>query len=470
MKYLQQLFNPSNWSIRSKLSIALLSVALIPMGFTAYYNLQESLQSAENSEYRKLELLAASNASRLDQLITDIQRVVVQVSTERNSVEFLTSSNRQDVFRADTQRSLDNVFRSNPDYDAVYLLDKNGRCVAATDPTFMGQSYAFREYFQQAIRGESYVSGILMGKTSGKPGIYFSNPVRSNGNIVGVAVLKIKGEEIHEIVNELQAGSQSYAFLIDQQGIIISHPDKSLLYHSLAPLLPQPLQQAASDKLYGVDRIESLNTPQLATAMVGAKEPGHTSYYSQEEQMRQMVGFAPLEVQPWVLGVSKPIAQFAAPLNRLIWQNLLAVLLLGTIAATIAILLARSIANPIRALTKAAKALVEQDEIDTQQLAEASRSQDDIGQLTHVFLQMIDEVNAREQKLKQKLIELNVEIDEVKKARQVAEIVQTDYFQEIQKKARKLKGRFARTNEAETDYFQQLQQKAQTMRKPGNRA
>ncbi len=77
IKLLRRLFNPSAWSIRTKLSVALLTVALIPMSFTTYYNLQESLKSAEDSEYRKLELLATSNASRLDQLIIDIQRVAI---------------------------------------------------------------------------------------------------------------------------------------------------------------------------------------------------------------------------------------------------------------------------------------------------------------------------------------------------------------------------------------------------------
>ena len=133
-KHLRWLFYPPAWSIGTKLSVALLSATLIPMSFTAYYNLQQSLKSAEESEYRKLELLATSNASRLDQLIIDIQRVVVQVSTEKNVVGFLTSTSpeKQGTFRSSVQRSLDNIFRSNPDYDAVYLLDKEGRCLAST--------------------------------------------------------------------------------------------------------------------------------------------------------------------------------------------------------------------------------------------------------------------------------------------------------------------------------------------------
>ncbi|WP_373530001.1 Nif11-like leader peptide family RiPP precursor [Nostoc sp.] len=465
IKLLRRFFNPSAWSIRTKLSVALLAVALIPMSFTTYHNLQESLKSAEDSEYRKLELLATSNASRLDQLIIDIQRVAVQVSTDKDVVGFLAATNpqKQTAFRSSMQRTLDNVFRSNPDYDVVYIIDTKGRCLAATDPTFIAQNYAFREYFRFSIQGRPYVSSIIVGTTSGRAGIYFSNPVRSEGGkIVGVTVLKIKGEDIWAIVNALQAGSQSYAFLVDERGVIISHPDKSLLYHSLVPLPANKQQQSETDRLYGVDQIKSLDVPELASAIVGAKQTSHTSYYSPIEQTRQMIGFAPLQEQPWVLGVNKAHAQFDAPLNELIWQNSYSLLAVGAIAAIIALILARSIAKPIRALTKAAQSLVEQDNFDDHQLAKVSDANDDIGQLVRVFLQMAQEVKAREQKLKQQVMELNVEIDEAKKVRQVADITQTDYFQELQQKAQKIKGRTAKNDE--TDYFQQLHQKAQNLK------
>ena len=51
------------------------------------------------------------------------------------------------------------------------------------------------------------------------------------------------------------------------------------------------------------------------------------------------------------------------------------------------------------------------------------------------------EVYAREDRLRQEIRELHVQIDEAKRARQVAEIADTDYFQTLQKKARQLRER-----------------------------
>jgi hypothetical protein len=48
-------------------------------------------------------------------------------------------------------------------------------------------------------------------------------------------------------------------------------------------------------------------------------------------------------------------------------------------------------------------------------------------------------VHAREQRLKQEVQQLRIEIDEARTARQVAEITETDYFQDLQRKADQLR-------------------------------
>ncbi|HYY87413.1 MAG TPA: response regulator, partial [Chloroflexota bacterium] len=88
----------------------------------------------------------------------------------------------------------------------------------------------------------------------------------------------------------------------------------------------------------------------------------------------------------------------------------------------------------------AAAGAVESGDFDPASLAEVATRHDALGQLARVFQRMAQEVYAREQRLRQQVQELRIEIDEVKKARQVAEITETDYFQELQERARRLRG------------------------------
>ena len=86
-----------------------------------------------------------------------------------------------------------------------------------------------------------------------------------------------------------------------------------------------------------------------------------------------------------------------------------------------------------------AAAAVEADQFATAMLSDVSKRPDELGQLARVFQRMAQEIAAREEELKQQIQVLRIEIDEVKKSRQVAEITETDYFQELQEKAKILR-------------------------------
>jgi CheY-like chemotaxis protein len=86
-----------------------------------------------------------------------------------------------------------------------------------------------------------------------------------------------------------------------------------------------------------------------------------------------------------------------------------------------------------------AAAAVESGGFEVASLGEVAARADALGQLARVFQRMAAEVQAREQKLKQQVQQLRVEVDQAKRARQVAEITETDYFQELQQKARELR-------------------------------
>ena len=82
----------------------------------------------------------------------------------------------------------------------------------------------------------------------------------------------------------------------------------------------------------------------------------------------------------------------------------------------------------------AAAAAVEVGEFDPATIEQVAARSDALGQLARVFQRMAREVYAREQRLKQEVRRLRIEIDERRTARQVAEITETDYFRDLQRK------------------------------------
>lgn len=86
-----------------------------------------------------------------------------------------------------------------------------------------------------------------------------------------------------------------------------------------------------------------------------------------------------------------------------------------------------------------AAAAVESGEFSPRTLDDVALRRDGLGQLARVFQHMAEEVYAREQRLKQQVQELIIELDQAKKERQVAEITETEYFRQLKDKAQYLR-------------------------------
>jgi DNA repair ATPase RecN len=89
----------------------------------------------------------------------------------------------------------------------------------------------------------------------------------------------------------------------------------------------------------------------------------------------------------------------------------------------------------------AAAAAVELGRFDPESLTGVAARPDALGQLARVFQNMAREVQTREQRLKQEVQDLRIELDKGAVGRQVSEITETDYFQDLKKKAAQLRSR-----------------------------
>jgi len=86
-----------------------------------------------------------------------------------------------------------------------------------------------------------------------------------------------------------------------------------------------------------------------------------------------------------------------------------------------------------------AAAAIESETFDPDDLAKVAARDDALGQLARVFQRMAREVYARELRLKQQVEQLGIKLDQARQNHQVAEITETDYFQQLQAKAQHLR-------------------------------
>lgn len=89
----------------------------------------------------------------------------------------------------------------------------------------------------------------------------------------------------------------------------------------------------------------------------------------------------------------------------------------------------------------AAAAAIKANTFQAESLDEVARRPDELGQLAQVFQEMARQVYAREQQLQRQVQQLRIEIDQERRAREVAEITESDYFQQLLGNADELRNR-----------------------------
>lgn len=134
--------------------------------------------------------------------------------------------------------------QSAADLTAIYLLDTTGLTLAASNwdlpSSFIGQNYAFRPYFDEAMReGLGRFYGV--GNTTGETGYFLAAPVREGGKPIGAVVVKINLDAFEATLSR----SGDTVLLVDRHGVIFLSSVPEWKYRTLGTLNAD--QRAALD-------------------------------------------------------------------------------------------------------------------------------------------------------------------------------------------------------------------------------
>ncbi len=257
----------------------------------------------------------------LDAAIQLNQQVAAVIS--RSSEVLALLANPQDPSVQNTaNRFLENISTEVHTQD-LYVFNTQGALVAASNwqktTSFLGQNYyAFRSYFQEAIEGRSnyHTHIVVLGITSGDPGLYMAEPVRVNGQIRGVAVLKAAFDRYRLLSNNL---NQVFA-TTDQNGVVFLSSRNEWLYTTVRPLsdfqhrliqkshqyprqLPKPFPAVALSAVDGVTRQVRLPDVPIKNSLpfVEATHLSQSTLYLQQGwEIRIFSSLAPACLAVWI--------------------------------------------------------------------------------------------------------------------------------------------------------------------------
>ena len=177
----------SRWRLHPALLV--LVAALLAGPWAAYTVTRDGMLAQLDQD---AQAAAESRALTLDSILDRQRAVATVLAVDQQVIQLLQQGGPDRDFAVSAKMDL---LRAETQSDVIYLLDRRGVSVAASNwdlpSSFIGHDYGFRQYFRQAVAqgtGQEYALGTV----SGRPGLYLAHDIRDGATLLGVVVVKVE--------------------------------------------------------------------------------------------------------------------------------------------------------------------------------------------------------------------------------------------------------------------------------------
>jgi methyl-accepting chemotaxis protein len=299
--------------------VTMLLVGLVPLVlFGAVTLFQEQQRIRDDSE-----LAMQANAERISSQVDEWVDKNVRVLQAASNLPAISSMQGDDQTRV-----LSAIQQAYPWMYLVFTVGPDGRNVARSDrkaPT----DYSDRQYYKDAIGGKEVAWETLIGKTSKKPALILSVPIRVNGTVVGVLAAAMGIEDISKVIANWKAGKTGFAFLVDEKAKVVAHPREEFV-----------LQE------------QVLGDHPLVSAFRSDKRPQLVSFAQTDG--KDVLGYVRGSRFGWVVAVQQHEDELFASLRTKLTLGIVLLLCAGALVAVIALFSSRMLVRPVLARTEAA--------------------------------------------------------------------------------------------------------------------
>jgi len=318
-------------SIQVKMIVILVSGLLLSLsilGFCNFYQARNILVSDAEED-----LVHRSDAYAKE----------IGLSLDMREKEVAILATNQSVVNGDQEaalRYLNEEVKRNPIYLRFWLVDAKGQAIHTTgDRTDIAE----RPYFKEVMTtGKVFTTDPVISKADGKMVVSVVAPIKKNNQIIGVLGGTVTVDTLIAQISEIKVAQSGYAYVLQGDGLIIIHPDQSLIMK----------------KNSLTDEKATTESKDIAKKMIHGDEG--ISHEMQAGTLKY-VAYAPIPGMHWSLAIDVPEKEILMKLTPLIIASLISIGLILIVTCGFGILFSRWLTKPIIALNKATEKVANGD-------------------------------------------------------------------------------------------------------------
>ncbi|MBI4964613.1 MAG: methyl-accepting chemotaxis protein [Desulfomonile tiedjei] len=328
-------------SLRNKLLFWFLLITLIPMGISAGLGLYTITTEAENSAFRETARLADSVGQTLNVFMNERVNDVRAWADLRLVKEALEVAE----VREDASETLREIVKLYGSYEAIFLQDSKGICVASSWPALVGNDFSAQAAFKGAKAGkltliDTEPSPLVEKIDPASKGwsLSISEPVKVGGNVTGVITAYVKWSVVQGILDAIPVGTTGYVWVTNNKPTLILHPGRHLYGEAVAgsvinlPQLSERIKKKQPNLRYF---FKNVKTGKLDDKIVSMAYPG---------------AYGSFPGLGWVVGAGADVNELMGYVNVIIRDNTIVGAVMVVLVVLLSIGVAARIARPIKNL------------------------------------------------------------------------------------------------------------------------
>lgn len=228
------------------------------------------------------------------------------------------------------------LLRQAPAVTEVSYVDGDGReqlkvSRLAMDALASGADLSQEPKFVEAKAKKRYVSPVYF-RNESEP--HLTLAIAGTRRSTGVTIAEVNLIFIWDVISRIRVGKAGLAYVVDERGLLIAHPDKSIVLR----------------------KTDLSGLPHIASALLKLRDAGTDVPAVSRDRLGHEVltAFAPVVSLGWLVFVELPLSEAMEPVYGTLNRSLLILGLSLLLAALAGLWLAQRMVIPIRALAKGA--------------------------------------------------------------------------------------------------------------------
>lgn len=319
-------------SVKRKILISMIGLTIVSMIITSTIMYINSSKTISSQSTENMEGITTSSIQTISVMMDKVTNEAFALSNSKDNLNVLLNyaqkKNSKDV--KNINEGFKSYISANKHVDRISLVSPEGDIVADSEESLVGANEVDNSYHSTSSSGGKWISNTIKSVAGDKGVLVFTYPVLDEANYskcVGYIALHVYAESFSTYIENIKIGQieDSYAYLIDEKGNIIYHPNKE----KIGQTIDIPEIKDVVDK-----------------AMKGSKvEVGSVEYKINGNKVMSSYGLVPRT--NWTMVIDANSNEIRKPVITMVKQIALVALAIVIIGSIIIMVMANVIINPI---------------------------------------------------------------------------------------------------------------------------